>query len=265
MKLIKLFILATLLSGMAFAQQVRLSYELNTTEAGTELAVYAESNSASSVDIGALNLSAAHNTGCEATGKASSMLLDSWTDYLAKAEVVKGLKLDLSDQTFNRRFQWGNADPGLPQTSVVTLAPKGTRTLILTQQFKGSCQDVYLEHVSENSLNEIGNPGMEPMDYVIEHPQRPEAPELSFEVDAFPNPTKDFVTVEAKGLTPGEYTLRVTDLQGRMIQQVQRSFEQGDETRITVDLRGTSQGVYILDLSNDFNPAEAHAMRVVKE
>ncbi|MFK7973089.1 MAG: hypothetical protein AB8F95_22150, partial [Bacteroidia bacterium] len=128
MKIIQLTIFPLLLIGLAFAQDVRLSYTLNTNEAGTSLEVYAESYTESSVDISALNVSIAHNTGCEVVGTTQSMLLESWTDYLSQATHAEALKLDHSGETFSQRWQWGSADPGLPQTSVVTLAPKGTST-----------------------------------------------------------------------------------------------------------------------------------------
>jgi len=254
-----------LLIGLAFAQDVRLSYTLHTSEEGTSLEVYAESYTESSVDLSALNVSVAHNAGCEVVGTAQSMLLESWTDYLAQATHAEELKLTHNDEAFSQRWQWGSADPGLPQTSVVTLAPAGTKTLILTQQFKGDCQDLYLEHVSENPLNELGDVDMQEMDYVIEHPQRTAKPQLDVSIAAFPNPTTDFVTLEATGLSAGTYTVRITDANGRLVQKQTKTFEAGDATTVTLDMRNEAAGVYIIDLVNEDNPAEAKAVRVMKD
>ena len=84
-------------------------------------------------------------------------------------------------------------------------------------------------------------------------------------ITIFPNPTTDFVTVEAEGLEAGTYTIRLTDLHGRLIQTQTRTFTAGDETRVTLDLNKEAAGVYILDLVSEDNPLEAKALRVVKE
>ncbi|MEZ4684829.1 MAG: T9SS type A sorting domain-containing protein [Bacteroidia bacterium] len=273
MKFIQYSILALLLSACAFGQEVRLSYALTTTEEGTRVQVWAESYSASSVDLAALNLSLAYNEGCEAAGPATSLLLDSWTDYLASRQEVSGLALEYNEQGYSRRLQWGAADPGLPQTSVVTLAPAsassaqapGTKTLILTQDFKGACQDLYLEHSSENPLNELGDPAMQPMAYTIEHPQRQGLETFDFAISAFPNPTTDIVTLKADGLEAGSYSLRLSDLQGRLIMQRSQTFEAGEEIRISLDLRNEAQATYLLDLVSEENPEIARAVRIVKE
>ncbi|MFK7968992.1 MAG: T9SS type A sorting domain-containing protein, partial [Bacteroidia bacterium] len=197
----------------------------------------------------------------------------------AQATHAEELKLNHNNETFSQRWQRGSADPGLPQTSVVTLAPKGTSTLILTQQFKGDCQDLYLEHVSENPLNELGDAAMQEMDYVIEHPQRTAKPQLDVSIAAFPNPTSDFVTVEATGLTAGTYTVRITDANGRLVQKqtidrplsgvegsgVEGSGVEGSGVEVTLDLRNEAAGVYIIDMINEDNPVEAKAIRVMKD
>jgi hypothetical protein len=187
MKFIQYILLAILVSGLAFGQQVRLSYELNTTDEGTSVQVYADSYTEASVDLSAINLSVAYNEGCEAGGAATSMLEQSWTDYLTHQQEVAELALEYGEQTFSRRLQWGSADPGLPQTSVVNLAPAGQPTLILTQTFKGACQDLYLEHVSENALNKLGDPQMNPMVYTIEHPQRQGVEMADFSLSLYTN------------------------------------------------------------------------------
>ena len=264
MKIIQISILTLLLIGLAFAQDVRLSYQLNTTEEGTMVEVYAESYTEASVDLAALNLSFAYNEGCQAVGTTQSMLLESWTDYLSQRNEVEGLALNHSDLTFTSRLQWGNANPGLPQTAEVILAPKGNRTLLLMQAFKGACQDIYLEHASENPLNELGDPAMNSMNYVIEHPERPVVAQFDVELSVFPNPTTDFVTLEAKGLTEGTYSVRLTDLHGRLIQT--RSVEWSPSgVEVTLDINKKAAGVYILDLVSEENPFEAKAVRVVKE
>jgi hypothetical protein len=73
------------------------------------------------------------------------------------------------------------------------------------------------------------------------------------------------VTLKAEGLEAGTYTARLTDLNGRLIQQLQRSFQVGDETAVTLDLREEAQGTYLLDLISEDNPMEAKAIRVVNE
>lgn len=264
MNFLKLTILTALLIGVSFAQQVRLSYELVATDAGTDVLVYAESYTESSVDVSALNLSVAYNIGCEVVDNAESMLLESWTDYLAQSADVHELKLAHSGELFSRRYQWGSADPGLPQTTALTVSPQGQRMLILTQSFTGNCDDLYLEHSSENALNQIGDAEMQPMDYVIEHPNRPTKVAPSFTLEAYPNPTTDFVTVKAEGIAAGDYRLQLTDAAGRLVQTESRSFEAGQATEVTVDLRRHADGVYILNLQST-DGSSAHALRVVKK
>ncbi|MFK7972534.1 MAG: T9SS type A sorting domain-containing protein, partial [Bacteroidia bacterium] len=94
-------------------------------------------------------------------------------------------------------------------------------------------------------------------------------PQLDVSIAAFPNPTSDFVTVEATGLTAGTYTVRITDANGRLVQKqtIDRSLSgvEGNRVEVTLDLRNEAAGVYVIDMINDDNPVEAKAIRVMKD
>lgn len=255
--------IALLLLSSAYAQEVNLSYTVDTHSEGTTVKVYAESTSQSTKDIAAFNASFVFGEGCEAVGKVASMLEESWTDYLEKTTNKSALNIRLAGQSFSKRLQWGIADPDLPQTSIITVPPQGQPVLMLTQNFTGACKDVYLEHVSENALNEIGNVGMKPMAYTIQHPDRPVKPTLTLALQAYPIPTVDFVQIMAEGFEAGVYDVEILDIMGRSLFSEERSMDVGEE--LTVDLSKLSEGVYIISLKHTLNAELAAAARVVKK
>ncbi|MFK7969876.1 MAG: T9SS type A sorting domain-containing protein [Bacteroidia bacterium] len=250
------------LFGLTKAQDVRLSYSVDMTETGTTLSVFAESTSESSFDLAALNASIVYGDGCEAVGKMESVLEESWTDYLAQTHNSEALSLQYNSQTFSKRLQWGLADPGLPQTSAVILPPAGDPVLVLEQKFLGACQTMYLEHVSENSLNELGNTDMTAVEYEIQHPQRVAKEDFTFELTAFPNPTADWLSVSSEKLEAGTYIVGVYDLLGNLVREESHTIERTLEFKI--DMRTYASGVYFVSIKHADKPVIASAKRVVK-
>jgi hypothetical protein len=200
---------------------------------------------------------------CASEGEAQSILLDTWTDYLARAEAVKSLDLTYGNQTYSQRWQWGSADPGLPQTSSIILQTQSP-TLIMTQQFSGQCKDLYLEYVSENPLNELGDSDMQAISYTIEHPQRIGEEEVEIALSVFPNPTADVVTLTSSELETGTYSILVEDMQGRRIMEKLISIE-AHEKEVSIDLRELAQGSYAIQLVSSEGVIKTRAMRVLKQ
>ena len=261
-------ILAFAFTTLAFAQKVALSYEINPADdQGFELNVYAQSYNEESFDLSALNLSAALPEGCVRVDDAYNMMTDSWSNYLELGTEVEKLSLQYDAFDFNHRFQYGNADPGLPATSAIILPPSTTEPLlILSQKFKGNCADLYLEHQSENRLNQITGPDMKPVDYVIRHPQRV-AEEDDFAVmlvDVAPNPTTDWAKVSLVDAEDSWYTVKVFDMNGRLVVSQEKEMGPATETTTAIDLRREAAGIYIIEVMDKMKD-RGHALKVVKQ
>lgn len=266
----KTFTLLLLLAitSFAFGQDVALSYEVNSLdEEGYELNVYAQSYTESSFDLAALNFSTALPEGCVPMEKGFNMMSESWTDYLENGQEIEGLNLKYSSLAFESRFQYGNADPGLPATSAIILPPRSSEPMMLiTRQFKGNCADLYLEHESENGLNQITGPAMEPVAYVISHPERTII-EKALDVvviEVSPNPTADWVTVSLVDASDSWYTIKVFDLNGRLVYSQEKEMGPSSITSTAIDLRKEAAGVYVIEIVDKVRFL-GHALNVVKQ
>jgi hypothetical protein len=144
---ISTLLLALAFTTFAFAQKVALSYEINPVDdQGFELNVYAQSYNEGSFDLAAMNLSAAVPEGCVLVESGYNMMTDNWTDYLELGTEINNLSLAYESMRFTHRFQYGNANPGLPATSEIVLPPSNVEPImILSQHFKGNCEDLYLD------------------------------------------------------------------------------------------------------------------------
>lgn len=266
---ISTLILALSLSTLAFAQQVALSYEVDPVDdQGFELSVYAQSYTEGSFDLSALNLSAALPDGCVTVEDGYNMMTDSWTDYLELGLEVEKLSLTYESFEYDHRYQYGNADPGLPATSAIILPPAtGEPVMILSQKLKGNCADLYLEHQSENSLNQLTGTDMKPIDYVIRHPQRVAEVEDDFEVmliDVAPNPTADWARVSLIDAKDSRYSIKVFDMNGRLVVSQEKELGPSTVNTTAVDLRRETAGVYIIEVVDQVRD-QGHALKVVKQ
>lgn len=70
---------------------------------------------------------------------------------------------------------------------------------------------------------------------------------LEAEVEAFPNPASDFVSVKVKMPKPADFLLLVNDAQGRLVER--RVFEKTDLVNAAVDLRSWAPGLYSVTVS----------------
>ncbi|MFK7969387.1 MAG: T9SS type A sorting domain-containing protein [Bacteroidia bacterium] len=266
----KLFTLLLTLATFSFvsAQEVALSYEvLPSDEEGFTLNVYAQSYTESSFDLGAINLSAALPEGCVAVEKGFNMMSETWTDYLERGQEVADLELNYESLTFQNRYQYGNANPGLPATSEIILPPSThDAMLIMSRTFKGSCEDLYMEHQSENRLNQLTGSDMVPVEYVIRHPQRTTTPEETLEVmvvDVAPNPTTDWVTISLVDAKDSYYGISVYDVNGRLIYTEEKEMGPSTVSKTPIDLRKEAAGMYIIEVVDKVR-GQSHALRVLK-
>ena len=69
--------------------------------------------------------------------------------------------------------------------------------------------------------------------------------DLSWPLEIFPNPVKDILTIE--GVASGEVIIRILDLNGRLVQQEIKRF---DQQRTTVQLAPFPRGVYLLMITD---------------
>ncbi len=167
------------------AQLVHFNYEITAmSDQRHKVAVYMYSKASTALEIGAINLSFALDPTCASVSEFQSMFKDSWTEYLERDQEVKVVPTSYEGQVYEQRWQYGNADPGLPSTAPVTLpARQEERMTVLEMVVEGACSNqLYMEHLGQNSLNQIADPAMDLIDYIITHPRRTSSMEfLAFE------------------------------------------------------------------------------------
>lgn len=174
-----LFLASVLGLSSLTAQDVVISYEtLSGLNGKNNIKVYMQSTTANDVEIGAVNLSFAHAGTCLDFNPTSSVFTNAWTSFLEKECEVKNLRQVYNQHQYDKRLQYGNAEPGLPTTQVITI-PANTqpKLLVMEIEFKGACGNaIYMEDLSENPVNQIGDEQNRSIPYIIEHNHSISAP-----------------------------------------------------------------------------------------
>lgn len=235
------------------AQQLTVSYEIDDLGNDQHLVrVYLQSTSSEQLRLGAINLSVAYDGECLTLKGTETMFDANWTTHLVDNQLYTDMALFHESALLDTRLQYGNADPGLPMTTAIIVpAESETPLQVMELTFEGACSEtIYLEHVSENPLNQYADDLFRSIDYEVVHPQRTttsvdEDLTSSLEVTAFPNPTEGPVTVTFEGeIPPGKYQFLLIDSQGRTLIKTKRTLARAYE----LTLAAYTEGVYYLEI-----------------
>ena len=252
---IRVLFAALLLLAMASqAQLVRVLYEVVPNGENHTVKVYLQSTSEQEVALRAVNLSAAVPASVTVKAVEQAAFVESWTDYLEESRSQKELTLSYDGMDLSQRFQYGNADPGLPAThALIVPSNQDEPLLVMEMQLAGQGSAMaYLEHESENPLNQLGCKNLKPVSYVIEHPKREGPvsegnPALQKGMVLYPNPAKDRVSLRMTGPWEGEYHYTVSDVLGRILFEANVPQDLvGKE--ISLDLNNWAEGTYFVNL-----------------
>ncbi len=250
MKKVLYFILFPIFSLGALlpAQQLAISYEI-IPQSDNELVmhVYLQSLTNQDQPIRAINLSLAIPESCVKITGQTAVFSDAWTDYLQEVQITDQLDLNYNNWHYDNRWQFGSADPGLPNTRAI-IAPAQDKAALLIMQIrlKGNCTDkLYLENQTQNGLNQVGDAQMQAMEWIIIHPKASIELQNGVSLQAFPNPVNDVLNIHLDGHREHAYSLELFSLEGKMIMQEQMDIEQ-QELKIKMD--HLPNAVYVLSV-----------------
>ncbi len=252
-KIVTLLLLSLLAVNLP-AQQLTVSYE--TDDLGNDqhlVRVYLQSTGSEQLKLGAINLSVAYDGECLTSIGQETIFDEDWTTHLVDNQQYTDMALFYESALLDTRLQYGNADPGLPMTASI-MVPSATEAPLQVMEltFEGACSEtIYLEHVSENPLNQYADDLFRSIDYEIIHPPQHATTSVeedftsSLEVVAFPNPTEGPVTVTFKGEIPqGKYQFLLIDSQGRTLRKTKRTLSRAFD----LTLAAYTEGVYYLEV-----------------
>jgi hypothetical protein len=232
------------------AQEVAVSYEIekNGTDKSS-LVVYMQSLTDQDVSIKAVNFSLALPEGCVFVTGQQAIFSSVWTDFLQESSLTTGLDLNYNNWNYNHRWQYGNADPGLPETTpLIVPANSKERLYVMEIQLEGSCADrVYLEQQGENRLNQMGDNDVLPIGWTVVHPRTELEIAEGLSLTVFPNPTRNAVTVTWNGPREVDYSFQLYNALGQLAQE--GMILQSDPNEQIVDLSAYAQGTYYLKLA----------------
>lgn len=237
----------------SFAQEVKVIYQVEEEQGQYRLSLRMQSMSEAAVEIRGVNFSLALPAGCEVMTREGSAFETAWTDYLLQEVQQQKLSLNYEGQAYDHRWQFGLADPLLPVTESIQLPAASEEALpVMKLQLKGTCATgLYLEHVSENPVNQIGGADFKPLPYVIEQVGRHAAPadlvkEPSFQT--YPNPVVDKLSIDLSAPADGEFKIELTDLTGRLLFSQEQTVESGVVYTLSMNLETYAQGTYFVRL-----------------
>lgn len=260
---ILIFLLA--LSTTLQAQQIAVSYEIepNGTDKST-LVLYMQSMTDQEVEVKAVNFSLALPEGCAHVTGQQAIFSDVWTDFLQSSSFTADLDLSYGNWNYGHRWQYGNADPGLPETTpLIVPAQSKERLYVMEIQLEGSCADrVYLEQQGENRLNQMGDLDVLPIDWTVVHPRTELEIAEGLSLTAFPNPTHHVVTVTWNGPRAVDYSYQLYNTLGQLTQE--GTLLQSDPSDQVVDLSAYAQGTYYLKLTSQEAQQKVYQVKLIK-
>jgi len=251
MKTIFLAIIFTALGSLLFAQQVVVSYDFEQfNENETLLKVYLQSDESAPQIVRGINLSFVLPEGCVTVTSFESLFTESWTEYLEDAQLFKGLALSYGSWEYSQRWQYGNADPGLPATTEIEVPGTNEERLqVLELTLEGSCaEQLYLETQAENRLNQMGDEVMTPISWVVQHPRSEISLGDELSLHVYPIPSRKYVNLKFEGTRLDNYQYQLSSANGQLLQQGE--ILRAEVQPIVLDLSIYSQGVYFLKLKS---------------
>jgi hypothetical protein len=69
-------------------------------------------------------------------------------------------------------------------------------------------------------------------------------------VEVYPNPTSELITVEFQNMNPGQHTTEMIDITGKVILKEQIETTLGTK-KFSIDLAGYPRGLYLLKISGE--------------
>lgn len=247
-----------------FAQDVAVSYQFLSDEGQKHrMQLFLQSLDENPVDIHAVNFSISFPEGCVKILGQQGIFVDSWTDYLEEERLIEDLALTYGNWHHGFRWQYGVADPGLSETvGIIAPARHEEPLFIMEVLLEGTCpEQLYLEHQTENVMNQIGDSDMKPLDWIVVHPRKELSLSDELKVSIFPNPTSGPIGLEFIGFKDSDFEIKLYDMHGKLIEH-KRLKE--SETYISFDLSNHADGMYFLDIRNPENGWLVQSEKIVK-
>jgi hypothetical protein len=231
-------------------QDLVLSYEVNpVSEDQTSFSIYMQSMTDADQPIGAINFSLALPEGCVEVLDQQSIFSDAWTHYLENVKLIPQLDHSYGNWNYSHRWQYGNADPGLP-TTLEVVAPARSKDMlkIMELSLKGTCADkVYLEQQHENSLNQMGDANLKSLSWtVVKAKTELEISENQW-LKAYPNPVEDFLNVDLEGFEDQELWMELNSIDGKTL--MVRTLDKYADKSLQLNVSHLPSGMYWLQLS----------------
>ncbi len=237
-------------SSMLSAQEVAISYEIVPTTANqSSMQLYLQSLTDEAKPIRAVNFSLALPAGCVQVSGQEAIFSEAWTDFLQEVQLTEGLDLNYNNWHYSQRWQYGNADPGLPNTTAILAPAQGESPLpFMLISLEGNCADkAYLEQQAENPINQMGDDQVLPIKWQVIHPKTELELAEGLRVDIFPNPVQDELHVKFVGERQSDYRFELLSMEGKRLMVREMGLDEVNEW--SWQLTGLPAAVYVLSVS----------------
>lgn len=259
-----LCLLMMVLIGEGHAQLLSFCVDHHKGPWGTDTALlYVRSTADTTVGIRAVNFSFAFHDSCaDFIAIDSSVFQGAWGFFFERTVVTDSHTLVYDSVTYTSRVQYGNSDPGIGGDTAIWAPPDtAERMLVMKLVFGGSCvKNIYMESEAENFINQIGDVQFFPIPFDIVSCKPPPdtmpidtMPPMAldqvngnFPIQVFPQPTRDFLTIQwpyAHGLSAD---ILLYSLQGKLILK-----EKAFRGKGKMDVRGLPAGMYLLGVKGN--------------
>jgi hypothetical protein len=263
-----IYIIPLLLLSMTLpAQEVAISYEIDQkTDNQATMQIYLQSLTDQDRPVKAINFSLAMPEGCVKIAGQTTILSDAWTDYLQEVQMTDQLDLNYNNWHYSHRWQYGNADPGLPGTTAIIAPAQGQNPLRIMQiNLEGSCADkLYLEQQAENPVNQMGDENVLPIEWTVFHPKTDLSLQEGLRLEIFPNPVQDHLTLHFEGLRELDYRFELATMDGKMLHADELQAQVSDD--LIINMSHLPAAVYILSISKiDGEIIPVEQVKIVKK
>lgn len=213
--------------------------------------VYLQSLTDQDKAIKAINFSLALPEACVKVTGQEALFSETWTDFLQDLQYTEHLDLNYNNWHYTRRWQYGNADPGMPNTAPVLAPAQGSDPLMIMQiELEGNCADqVYLEQQAENPVNQMGDENVQPIAWTVIHPKTDLTLEEGLKLEIFPIPVEDQLNLHFEGLREQDYHFELFTIDGKKLTEKELQAQVSEDLKI--DMSYLSPAVYLLSISKE--------------
>lgn len=246
------------------AQEIAISYDIQSQADNQHtLTVYLQSMSDQAKPVSAVNFSLALPAGCVKVTEHQSVFAEAWTDYLEKAESISDLDVSYGAWHYSHRWQYGNADPGLPATGpLIAPAQQAAPLKVVELKLEGTCaQHVYIEQQSENALNQIADEQFTPIKWTVIHPKTNLSLEEGLSMDIYPNPVEDVLHLSFEGEREQAFDIQLLTIDGKTV--MTRSFDEKAGEILRFDMTSLPSAMYMLRISGEHT--DVKQLKVLKK